>query len=118
MWLLKYEIDKRRLIFLKRILGRDNSDPCLQVYKEMLKFKDKPNWTKDVLGLRVKYNLPLHDDNIRNMLFDDWNTFGKTAVRREVFLWSQVEFSFNKKTNHIVIIYLNLLIALFSYLLL
>ena len=43
MSLLKYEIDKRRLIFLKRILGRDNSDPCLQVYKEMLKFKDKPN---------------------------------------------------------------------------
>ena len=85
------------------ILDRDSSDPCLQVYKEMLKFKDEPNWANDVLCVRVEYNLPLDDDNIRKMSVDDWNTFVKTAgSEKKVFLQLQVELSFNNKTNHIV----------------
>ena len=66
IWPIQYEIDRTGLIFFKHIRDRQSSDPCLQVYKEMLKFKDEPNRAIDVLGLRVKYNRPLNDDNIRN----------------------------------------------------
>ena len=62
----------------------------------MLKFKDEPNSSSDVLPLPVKHNIPLNDDNIRNMYFV------KTAVRKEVFLQLQVELSSSKKTYHIV----------------
>ena len=36
------------------------------------------------------------------MSVDDWNTFVKIAVRREVFLRLQVELSSNKKSDRIV----------------
>ena len=42
IWPMKYETHKRRLIFFKRILERNSIDHCLQVYEEMLGFKDKP----------------------------------------------------------------------------
>ena len=85
IWPIKHEIDKRRLIFIKRILDRDSSDPCLQVYEEMLKVKDEPSWANDALSLHIKCNLSLDNDNIRNMSVDDWNTFVKTAVRKRGF---------------------------------
>ena len=36
---LTYEIEMRQLLFsIKRIVDKEHDDPCLQVYKEMLKF--------------------------------------------------------------------------------
>ena len=42
VWSKTYEIEMRQILFLKRIVDKEHDDPCLQVYKEMLRFKDEP----------------------------------------------------------------------------
>ena len=69
----------------------------LLVCLEMLKFKDESNWRNEVLGLRKKYNLPLKDENTKNMSERDRKSF----VYREAFLQLQVELSMNSKTSHL-----------------
>ena len=63
----------------------------------MLKFKDEPNWGNEVLGLRKKYNLPLKDENIKNMSERDWKSIVKSSVYREALLQLQVELSITGK---------------------
>ena len=36
---VKYEIEMRQLLFLKRILDKKHDDPCLLIYNEMLRMK-------------------------------------------------------------------------------
>ena len=67
----------------------------------MLKFKDEPNWGNEVLGLRKKYNLPLKDENIKNLSERDWKSIVKSSVHREALLQLQVELSMNRKTSHL-----------------
>ena len=67
----------------------------------MLKFKDETNWGNEVLGLRKTYNLPLKDENIKNMSERDWKSFVKSSVYRDAFLQLQVELSMNRKTSHL-----------------
>ena len=55
---VKYEIDIKQLLFLKRILDKDADDPVLLSYQEMLKFGSEANWAKNILGLHQVYNLP------------------------------------------------------------
>ena len=54
----------------------------------MLKFSEEANWANDVIGLRKKYNLPLRDDNVKNVGVKDWK-------------WIVAECNSNKKTSHI-----------------
>ena len=74
---------------------------CLLVCLEMLKFKYESNWRNEVLGLRKKYNLPLKDENTKNMSERDRKSFVKSSVYREAFLQLQVELSMNSKTSHL-----------------
>ena len=101
IWSIRYETEIRQLFFLKRVLNKKADDPCLQVYLEMLKFKDETNWGNEVLGLRKKYNLLLKDENKKNMSERDWKSVVKISVYRETFLQSQVELSMNRKTSHL-----------------
>ena len=101
IWPIRYEIEIRQLFFLKRVLNKIADDPCLQVYLELLKFKDETNWGNEVLGLRKKYNLPLKDENIKNMSERDWKSIVKGSVYREALLQLQVELSTNRKTSHL-----------------
>ena len=71
------------------------------MYLETLKFKDETNWGNEVLCLRKKYNLPLKDDNIKNMSERDWKSVVKSSVYREAFLQLQVELSMNRKTSRL-----------------
>ena len=52
----------------------------------MLKFKDETNWGNEAFGLRKKYNLPLKDENIKNVSERDWKSFVKSSVDRKAFL--------------------------------
>ena len=61
---VKYEIEIKQLLFLKRIL---NKDPALLSYQEMLKFGSEANWANNILGLRQAYNFPFNDANIKCM---------------------------------------------------
>ena len=67
-----YEVEKRQLLFLKRILSRETCDPLLLTYEQMLRLSSEPNWANGVLDLRQKYNLPLNDTNIQNMSSQMW----------------------------------------------
>ena len=82
--LLNFEIEIQQLLYLTRILDKKNDDPVQLCYREMLTFSEEVNWANDVIGLRKKYNLPLHDDNVKNMGVKDW----KWIVKRERLFWN------------------------------
>ena len=98
---VRYEIEMRQLLFLKRLLDKKQADPCLRTYIEMLKFENETNWEKNVLGLRRDYNLPVNDDNIKKMSVSHWKYFVKSAIFKEALLQLQVELSSNRKTTHL-----------------
>ena len=56
---IKYEIEMRQILYLKKVLGKKPDDPVLLAYKEMLKFDSEDNWAHNLLGLRKLYNPPL-----------------------------------------------------------
>ena len=82
-------------------LTREYDDPVRMVYHEMLKYKEEINWANDVIGLRRKDNLPLSNENIKNMQMNDWKSFVKSVIYKEAFMELQIECSYNKKTSHI-----------------
>ena len=55
----------------------------------------------NVIGLRRDCNLPLNDDNIKNMSVSHWKYFIKIAIFKEALLQLQVELSSNRKNNNI-----------------
>ena len=82
---INFEIEIKQLLYLKRILDKKNDDPVQLCYHEMLKFSEEANWANDVIGLRKKYNLPLHDVNVKNMGVKDWKWIVKSTIYREAF---------------------------------
>ena len=40
---IRYETEKRQLLFLKRILSRETCDPLLVIYEQMLRLTSEPN---------------------------------------------------------------------------
>ena len=40
---VRYEVEIRQLLFLKRPLDKKHTDPCLRTYIEMLKFENETN---------------------------------------------------------------------------
>ena len=89
---IKYEIAIRQLLFLKKILDKNENDPVSQVYREMIKYEFENNWARNVLDLRVRYNLPLNDENVHLLSKGAWksprgDSRGKMIVGSEC--WSQ-----------------------------
>ena len=80
---------------------KKNGDPVQFCYHEMLKFSDEVNWANDVVGLRKKYNLPLHDDNVKNMGVKDWKWIVESTIYREAFWELKAECYSNEKTSRI-----------------
>ena len=82
---INFEIEIKQLLYLKRILDKKSDDPVQLCYHEMLKLSEEVNWANDVIGLRKKYNLPLHDDNDKNMGVKDWKWILTSTIYREAF---------------------------------
>ena len=80
---INFETEIKQLLYLKRILDKKNDDPVKLCYREMPKFSEEVNWADDVIGLGKKYNLPLHDDNVKNMGVKDWKWIVKSTTYRE-----------------------------------
>ena len=40
---MKYKIEMRQILYLRKVLGKKPDDPVLLAYKEMLKFDSKDN---------------------------------------------------------------------------
>ena len=49
---IEYEIQIKQLVLLKHILDKDSTDPVAQMYNEMYKFQNEPNWV--AMATRVK----------------------------------------------------------------
>ena len=76
---IKFEIEIKQLLYLKRILYKETDDLVQLCYREMLKFSEEVNWTNDVLGLGKQYNLSLNDDTVKNMGVKDWKWIVKVT---------------------------------------
>ena len=79
------KIHIKQLVFLKHILDKDSTDPVAQMYNEMYKFQNEPNWVNNVFELRSRYNLPLNDMNVKSMTRNDWKIFVKNRVKACTF---------------------------------
>ena len=64
---IKFEIEQRQLFFQKRILDKDPDDPVHAVYKEQLNYSFEENWANYISQLRLTYNPPLNDENIKRV---------------------------------------------------
>ena len=82
---IRYELEKRQLLFLKRILSRETCDPLLVTYEQMLRLSSEPKWAYGVLDLRQKYNLPLNDTNIQNMSSQMWKSLVVGTIKNRHF---------------------------------
>ena len=82
---IRFEIEKRQLFFLKRLLDNDKNDPVQSVYFEQLKYVAEKNWANYIQDLRHTYNLPLSDD-VRQMTLEQWKVFVKTVIWDEAFI--------------------------------
>ena len=49
----------------------------------------------------MKYNLSLHDDNVKNMGVKDWKWTVKSTIYRDAFWELKAECYSSKKTSHI-----------------
>ena len=78
---IKCEIEIRQLLFSKKILDKNENDPVSQVYREMIKYDFESNWANNVLDLRVKYSLPLNDENICLLSKGVWKSIVKKQVK-------------------------------------
>ena len=71
---IKYEIAIRQLLFPKKILDNNENDPVSQVCREMIRYEFENNWARNVLDLRVRYNLPLNDKNVHLLSKGVWKS--------------------------------------------
>ena len=98
---VKYKIEVKQLLFLKRILDKEADDPVLLSYEEMLKFGSKANWANNILGLRQAYNFPHNDANIKRMDHRYWKSLLKSTIN-QVALSKLVETcSTSRRTSHL-----------------
>ena len=98
---IKFEIEQRQLFFLKCILGKDPDDPIHAVYKEQLNYNFEENWANYISQLRLTYNLPLNDENIKRMTLSQWKSVVKSAIRQDSFMQLTIQFAKNRKTSHL-----------------
>ena len=98
---IRYEIEKRQLLFLKCILSRETCGPLLLTYEQMLRLNSEPNWVNGILDLRQKYNHPLNDTNIQNMSSQMWKSLVVGTVKKQAFSQLSHESSNNAKTRHL-----------------
>ena len=98
---IRYEIEIRQLLYLRKILMKDVNDPVLKIYCEMLKYPYERNWANCILDSRHKYNLPLCDDNISDMTKSMWKVLVKNRIKKHAFEQLLSKCQENKKTSHL-----------------
>ena len=84
------------------MLDKDKNDPDQSVYFEQLKYVAEKNWANYIQDLRHTCNLPLGDDNVRQMTLEQWKVFVKTVIWDEAFMQLMAQYKGNKKTLLII----------------
>ena len=98
---IKFEIEQSLLFFLKRTLDKDPDDPVHAVYKEQLNYNFEENLANYIYQLRLTYNLPLNDENIKIMTLSQWKSVVKHAIRQDAFMQLTIQCANNRKTSHL-----------------
>ena len=98
---IRFEIEKRQLFFFKRLLDKDKNDPVQSVSFEQLKYVAEQNWANYIQDLRHTYNLPLSDDNVRQMTLEQWKVFVETVIWDEAFMQLMAQCKGNKKAMYL-----------------
>ena len=82
-------------------VGKNENDPALKLYEQMVKYQYEMNWANFVLNLRCKYNLPPNDQNIKVMSKYQWRSFVNEKIRSYAFDTLVIRCQLNSKTNHL-----------------
>ena len=82
---IQYEVELRKLYFLKSILQKNHDDPVRMVYNEILKYPCENNWANEVTGLRVQNCLSTDDWYVKTTGMNEWKHTVKCAVRNYAF---------------------------------
>ena len=97
---IRFEIEKRQLLFLKRLLNQDKNDPVQNVHFKQLKYVAEKNWANYIQALRHTYNLTLND-SVRQMTLELWLAFVKIVIWDDAFMQLKAICKGNKKTMHL-----------------
>ena len=97
---IEYEIEKRQIMFLHRILQMDPTDPVFQLFVEMQKFSEagEKNWWTGVEKCLEKYELPTDLEKVKSMSKESFSTLVKKAVTRTALASLKAECGGLKKT--------------------
>ena len=95
------KLEKDSYFSSSAFLIKIKNDPVQSVYFEQLKYVAEKNWANYIQDLRRTYNLPLSDDNVRQMTLDQWKVFVNTVIWDEAFKQLMAQCKVNKKTMHL-----------------
>ena len=100
---IEFEIEKRQLMYLHRILQLESTDPVSKMFWEMKRLNDagEKNWWSGVEPCLQKYNLPELSE-IKEMSKDLFSQKVKTAVVETAFAQLVAECRNLKKTANLV----------------
>ena len=100
---IDYEIEKRQLMFLHKILQLDHTDPVFKLFGEQRRFSEagEKNWWTGVKQSLIKHDLPSDFDIIRSMSRDAFSNVVKNAITKTALNNLQAECSGLKKTANL-----------------
>ena len=77
---IEYVIHAFKLVFLHHIVSLEIDDPVYQMYVEQGKYEMEINWANEVKVLRLKYELPQSDTDIKGMDKEKWKMIVKEKI--------------------------------------
>ena len=98
---IQYEVELRKLYFLKSTLQKSHDDPVRLVYNEMLKYPCENNWANEAMGLRIRYGLSIDDWYVETTCINEWKHTVKYVVRNYAFRLLKSQCKENKKTKNL-----------------
>ena len=66
-----------------------------------MNYNFEKNWANYISQLRLTYNLPSKDENIKRMTLSQWRSVVKSAIRQDAFMQLIIQCANNRKTSHL-----------------
>jgi hypothetical protein len=100
---IEYEVDKRKLMYLHRILNLEESDPVYITFRNMMSFAKagEENWWSEIEAALEKYNLPTDLDEVKELTKDKFKEKVNEAVTGFAFTSLVTECQSLRKTANI-----------------
>ena len=85
---IEYEIKRRKLGFLHKILNSDKKGVIARIYNDQKTSFEKSgeiNWYSEVDDLKKEFEINLTDTQISEFKKDGWKTIVKNCIRKKAF---------------------------------